>query len=71
MPEDKMQKTCTEKCQKMKIRTKCMLTRTITLILGHTLTITGPFLPLSLSLHTPSLYPSNSIHTNTLCLSIR
>ena len=46
-------------CQKMKNRTKChrtkcMITRTLTLILGHTLTVTGPLV----SLYTDSLYLS-------------
>ena len=52
------------KCRKP-ARTKCMITHTLTLILGHTLTVTGPFLPLSLSLSF-----SLSLSTHTLSLSL-
>ena len=59
------------KCQKMKnrtkcLRTKCQITRSLKLILNHTLMVVGSLLFLSLSLYTNSLY----LPTLTLSLSL-
>ena len=62
----------------MKNWTKCQITRTLTLILSHTLMVTGSLPSLSfslhtlsnvyLSVHTLSVYLSTHIHTHTLSL---
>ena len=64
------------KCQKMKNRakcqrTKCQITRTLALILNHTLMVVGSFPSLSVSLHTLSLSPYIlSLHTHTHSISL-